>query len=103
MAVAIGFTAVAWNSNYVTLISEIAPKGSVGTYSGTSMTIISMGSIVGTPLSGYLVDATGGEFSIMWMFLGSVLMIVALILFLSTPRLMVMINKQESFGNLQLK
>ena len=103
MAVAIGFTAVAWNSNYVTLISEIAPKGSVGTYSGTSMTIISLGSIVGTPLSGYLVDATGGEFSIMWMFLGSVLMIVALILFLSTPKLMVMINKQESFGNLPLK
>ena len=73
MAVAIGFTAVAWNSNYVTLISEIAPKGSVGTYSGTSMTIISLGSIVGTPLSGYMVDATGGEFSIMWMFLGSAL------------------------------
>ncbi len=103
MAVAIGFTAVAWNSNYVTLISEIAPKGSVGTYSGTSMTIISLGSIVGTPLSGFLVDTTGGEFSIMWMFLGTVLMIVALILFLTTPRLMAMINRQESFGNVLLK
>lgn len=102
MAAAIGFTAVAWNSNYVTLISEIAPRGNVGTYSGTSMMIISLGSIVGTPLSGFIVDASGGEFSIMWMFLGSALMVVAFLLFLFTPRLMAMMAKQENFGNVPL-
>lgn len=103
MAVAIGFTAVAWNSNYVTLISEIAPKGNVGLYSGTSMMITSLGSIIGTPLSGYIVDITGGKFSIMWMFLGSVLIMVALILFLFTPRLMSMMAKQENLGRMPLK
>ena len=103
MAVAIGFTAVAWNSNYVTLISEIAPKGNVGTYSGTSMMIISLGSIIGTPLSGYIVDITGGRFSIMWMFLGSVLMLVAFVLFIFTPRLMSMMEKNENLGRLSLK
>ena len=103
MAVAIGFTAVAWNSNYVTLISEIAPKGNVGTYSGTSMMIISFGSIVGTPLSGFIVDSTGGTFGPMWMFLGSSLMFMALLLFLFTPRITAMMAKQENFGNVPLK
>lgn len=69
MAFILGFTAVAWNSNYVTIVSEIAPKGNVGTYSGISMMIISVGSILGTPISGYIVDVTG-SFSIMWIVLG---------------------------------
>lgn len=103
MAVAIGFTAVAWNSNYVTLISEIAPKGNVGTYSGTSMMIISLGSIVGTPLSGYIVDIYGGVFNIMWMFMGSMLMLAALVLFLATPRIMAMMANQEDLGRMPLK
>ena len=103
MAVAIGFTAVAWNSNYVTLISEIAPKGNVGTYSGTSMMIISFGSILGTPLSGHIVDITGGKFGIMWMFLGSILLLVSLILFLFTPKLLFMMSKQENLGRMSLK
>lgn len=103
MAVAIGFTAVAWNSNYVTLISEIAPKGNVGIYSGTSMMIISLGSIVGTPLSGFIVDSTGGKFSIMWMFIGTVLMLVALVLFMITPKLMALMENRDNFGMSPMK
>lgn len=76
MAFLLGFTAVAWNSNYVTIVSEIAPKGNVGTYSGISMMFISIGSIIGTPISGYIVDVTG-SFSIMWIVLGSSLLIVS--------------------------
>lgn len=87
MAVLLGFTAVAWNSNYVTLVSEIAPKGSVGTYSALSMVIISVGSILGTPLSGFIVDATG-SFSYMWITLGICLVFASAIFLAVGSRLM---------------
>ncbi len=87
MAVILGFTAVAWNSNYVTLVSEIAPKGNVGTYSALSMVIISVGSILGTPFSGYIVDATG-SFSYMWISLGLCLVVVSVLFLIVGTRLM---------------
>lgn len=86
MSMIMGFTAVAWNSNYVTIISEIAPKGKVGTYSGMSMMIISFGSIIGAPFSGYIVDTTG-TFSTMWMVLGVTLVAVSFILIMVSGRL----------------
>ncbi len=87
MAVLLGFTAVAWNSNYVTLVSEIAPKGNVGTYSALSMVIISVGSILGTPFSGFIVDATG-TFSYMWITLGICLVLVSAVFLVVGSRLM---------------
>lgn len=87
MAVILGFTAVAWNSNYVTLISEIAPKGNVGTYSALSLMLVSIGSILGTPVSGYIVDATG-SFSYMWITLGLSLVIVSMVFLVVGSRLM---------------
>ncbi len=87
MALALGFTAVAWNSNYVTFISEIAPKGNVGTYSGISMTIISLGSILGTPISGYIVDVTG-SFDYMWIILGITLIAASIAFLIIGSRMM---------------
>lgn len=81
MALVMGFTAVAWNSNYVTIISEIAPKGKVGTYSGMSMMIISIGAITGPPLSGFIVDSTG-SFADMWITVGASLVAASLLLLL---------------------
>lgn len=88
MAVVMGFTAVAWNSNYVTMISEIAPKGKVGIYSGTSMMIISFGSILGTPISGYMIDASNGVYLYMWVTLGIILITVSMILLLTYSRIL---------------
>lgn len=87
MAAILGFTAVAWNSNYVTLISEIAPRGNVGTYSGISMMIISFGSILGTPISGYIVDVTG-SFRDMWIILGICLTVISTVFLVVGTRLM---------------
>lgn len=85
MAIILGFTAVGWNSNYVTIVSEIAPKGYVGTYSGLSMMIISVGSIIGTPISGYIVDVTG-SFNTMWVVLGICMMAVSFIFLIAGTR-----------------
>lgn len=88
MSAIMGFTAIAWNSNYVTLISEIAPKGKVGLYSGTSMMMISFGSIIGTPLSGYLIDVTGGNYGDMWLTLGITMIVLSAVIFAVAKRFM---------------
>lgn len=95
MAMVMGFTAVAWNSNYVTLISEIAPKGKVGTYSGMSMMIISIGAITGAPLSGYIIDLTG-SFADMWMTVGTFLIMASMILLFLSRTILASGKKQQN-------
>ena len=60
----LGFSAVAWNSTYVTIISEEAPRDSVGVYSGAALSIMYIGIIVGTPLLGYIIDSM--TYTAMW-------------------------------------
>nr|WP_290704403.1 hypothetical protein [Ferroplasma sp. Type II] len=42
-SVLIGFTAISWNGVFVSIISEIAPPGRVGMFSGMGILIISLG------------------------------------------------------------
>ena len=58
MSFLLGLTAIGWNGVYITVISEIAPKGKIGLYSGLGLLIISFGTILGTPFSGYISDYT---------------------------------------------
>ena len=76
----LGFTAVAWNSTYVTIISEEAPRESVGVYSGVAMSIMYTGVIVGTPLYGYIIDSM--TYTAMWRTAGSLLLVVSAVLLL---------------------
>lgn len=80
LAFVIGMNAVGWNSTYVTVISEIAPEGKVGLYSGVSLMMVGMGTIIGTPISGVIRDTF--SFLEMWTLLGTVLMIMSLIFIL---------------------
>ncbi|MBI2986966.1 MAG: MFS transporter [Deltaproteobacteria bacterium] len=68
------------------LIGEIAGKARTGAALGIVITVNSLGTIFGTPLFGYLVDATG-SYSIAWQALaGAILLgILALAFFLKEP------------------
>lgn len=72
----LGMSAIGWNSTYVTMISEIAPRKSVGLFSGVSLMMISMGTIVGTPVSGVIADSL--SYVAMWRVLGSGLILMSL-------------------------
>ena len=72
----LGMSAVGWNSIYVTLVSEIAPRDKIGLFSGVSLMMISLGSILGTPASGLIIDFT--SYSLMWLVLGVSLLAMAL-------------------------
>ncbi len=77
LAFFIGMNAVGWNSAYVTVISEIAPRARVGLFSGVSLILTGMGTIVGTPISGYIRDTT--SFLAMWTVLGSSLLVMSVV------------------------
>lgn len=83
-AFVIGMNSAGWSSPYVTLISEIAPKSKVGLYSGLSLMIVGIGTIVGTPVSGLILDAS--SYRGMWMTLGFSLMVITLIFYVIAMR-----------------
>ncbi|MCL4340629.1 MAG: MFS transporter [Candidatus Thermoplasmatota archaeon] len=76
----IGMSAIGWNSTYVTMVSEIAPRERIGLFSGVSLMMISMGTILGTPTSGILVD--NFSYVLMWRVIGGALLIMSLIMIL---------------------
>lgn len=76
----IGMNAVGWNSNYVTVISEIAPRAKVGLFTGASFVFTGLGTIIGTPLSGLIRDSA--SFFEMWIILGSALLVMSMIFLL---------------------
>ncbi|MEM0156166.1 MAG: MFS transporter [Thermoplasmataceae archaeon] len=74
----LGFTSVSWNSTFVTIVSEEAPREHVGVYSGVSLTIMYLGVIIGIPLYGYIIDVT--TYTNMWIIGGSLTLIAAILL-----------------------
>lgn len=74
-----GMNAMGWNSTYVTVISEIAPRTKVGLFTGVSLILTGMGTIIGTPIAGIILDST--SFLEMWTVLGSSLIIMSLVFF----------------------
>ncbi len=85
VTILLGATAVAWNSNFVMVVSEIAPKKLIGVYSGVGLVFLGLGTIIGTPFSGEIRDITG-SYEIMWYVLGTGLLIAsAIFAFLVRP------------------
>ncbi len=79
-----GMSAIGWNSTYVTMVSEIAPRERIGLYSGVSLMMISLGTILGAPASGVLVD--NFSYPLMWRVIGGSLLIMALIMIIIARR-----------------
>lgn len=73
----VGMNAVGWNSTYVTMVSEIAPKTKVGLFSGFSFVIIGFGTVFGTPLSGFIKEYTN-SFQVLWSVIGIALIVVSI-------------------------
>ena len=58
VAFVLGLTVLSWRTVFVVLVGELAAPGLVGTVMGATSTIASIGSLIGTPLFGVMVDAT---------------------------------------------
>ena len=67
-----GFTMIGYQGVSYSLISEIAGQSRAGMALGLMITINALGTVVGTPLFGYIVDATG-SYDIAWQALAGVL------------------------------
>jgi len=67
-----GFTMIGYQGVSYSLISEIAGQSRAGMALGLMITINALGTVVGTPLFGYIVDATG-SYAIAWQGLAGVL------------------------------
>lgn len=81
-----GLCMVGYQGVSYALIGEIAGKAQTGAALGIVITINSLGAIFGTPLFGYVVDATG-SYSIAWQLLSGAILIgiAALTFFLKEP------------------
>lgn len=94
LAFFLGMNVVAWNSMFVTTVSEIAPREMVGLYSGLSLIYLSLGGMIGTPISGFVKDVTGSYYD-MWFVLGTGLFVAAII-FATIVRRIFRSNSSES-------
>lgn len=77
----LGMNGIGWNGIFVTVVSEMAPRRKIGMYSGLSLMIISSGTIIGTPFSGYIESVTL-NYGYIWIAIGTVLIFVSLIMFI---------------------
>lgn len=82
----VGITAISWNGVFVSMTSEIAPPGKVGMYSGIGILLISSGTILGTPISGMIIDHFH-SYNLMWMVMGITLLVVGILLFFISNRM----------------
>jgi MFS family permease len=60
-------------------VSEIAPREKIGTYSGLSLFIIGLGTIIGAPLSGVIIDITS-SYNDMWYVMASALVVMSILI-----------------------
>ncbi len=85
-SVFVGITAISWNGVFVSMTSEIAPSGKVGMYSGMGILLISSGTIIGTPISGLIIDHFH-SYNLMWMVMGITVMVVGIVLFIISNKM----------------
>src|SRR5699024_10415848 len=52
----LGITTQGWNGIFVLLLSEVVDKKHVGISSGVGLSVVYIGAILGTPLSGWIID-----------------------------------------------
>ena len=76
---ATGLFGIGWNSTFVTFVSEIAPREKIGTFSGLSLFIIGLGTIIGAPISGVIIDLTS-SYNDMWYVMASMLVLMSILI-----------------------
>ena len=73
-----GLTGIGWNAIYLTMVGEISGKEMTGIATGISFLISNLGVVIGPPLFGYFIDATG-EYHLSWILIGFCMAMVALL------------------------
>ena len=73
-----GLTGMGWNAIYLTLVGEFPRRELAGIATGIAFVITNIGTVLGPPLFGYLVDLTG-EYTVSWFFLGFCMLMVAIL------------------------
>lgn len=74
-----GFCISGFNGIWMNAATELVPIGQAGIASGFSLMLGSWGVIIGPPLFGYIVDATGA-FTYAWLFMAGILTVVIVLL-----------------------
>lgn len=77
----LGVTTQGWNGIFVVMISEVAPKQYIGLASGVGLSVVYLGAIIGTPLSGKIIDLQQ-NYTFMWGICAGVILTVGLSLFI---------------------
>jgi MFS family permease len=93
-SILIGLTTISWNGVFVSITSEIAPRGRVGMFSGMGILIISMGTILGTPISGLIIDHFH-SYDTMWTVMGITILLVSVLLYFISIRIKLPENKRQ--------
>ena len=65
LSLCLGMTTQGWNGIFVIMMSEAVDRQHVGLASGFGLTAVYLGAVVGTPLSGLIIDVTD-NFHLMW-------------------------------------
>jgi cyanate permease len=65
---AFGVSGIGWNAIYLTIVAEAVDSGSAGLAIGVGYCFGFLGSLLGPPLFGFLVDRTG-RYGCSWLFL----------------------------------
>lgn len=60
-----GASAVGWNAIFLVYVAELSATETIATAVGLAITVINIGSIVGPPIFGYIIDTTG-SYSMAW-------------------------------------
>jgi MFS transporter, ACS family, hexuronate transporter len=73
-----GLTGMGWNAVYLTLVGEFPEKRLAGISTGVAFVITNIGTVLGPPFFGHLVDLTGG-YALSWIFLALCMVMVAVL------------------------
>lgn len=74
----LGFTTQGWNGISIVMIAEKSSKLDIGLTTGFGLTIVNIGAIIGAPIAGFVIDASG-SYQNMWWAIAVIILVVSII------------------------
>ncbi|WP_010530070.1 MFS transporter [Lentibacillus jeotgali] len=76
----LGVTTQGWNGIFVLLVSEVVRKEQIGLASGVGLASVYIGAVIGTPISGWIIDRTG-NYEVMWLICSFFMFLIGILIF----------------------
>ncbi|MFC2949192.1 MFS transporter [Virgibacillus sediminis] len=76
----LGITTQGWNGIFVLLVSEVVRKEQIGLASGVGLAAVYIGAVIGTPISGWIIDLTG-NYEVMWIICSLTMLLIGILTF----------------------